>query len=231
MEPFERYHKNVEAFSIEEVQSIRQKRVCVVGCGGLGGHVIQSLARFGVGFLTLVDGDVFCASNLNRQAFCTETNLGQSKANAAKEALATINSDVIVHAHFEMLTEQNAEALLSGHDLAIDCLDNVSSRFILMQACNKANIPFVHGAIGGFFGQVANVFPGDDTLNRLYPSDHLFEKGIENRLGNPPFTPQLVAALQCSEALKILAGRDHVLRNAVLHIDLLHNEFEKIALC
>lgn len=222
----ERYVRNMTSFSERELQLILTKRICIVGCGGLGGHVIQSLARFGVGELALVDGDSFCTSNLNRQVFATEQNLGQNKALAAMEAVASINSAIPVTAHAEMLNEQNAQQIFSGHHLVFDCLDSIPARYLLMHQCSILGIPFIHGAIGGFFGQVCSIFPGDKTLERVYPVQTA--TGIEQTLGNPAFTPQLVAALQCCEGLKILAGREPALRKSVLRIDLLSNEMDLI---
>lgn len=226
----ERYRCNTQTFSWEELELIRQKKVCIVGCGGLGGHVCQTLARFGVGALTLIDGDVFTESNLNRQVFSTTKTLKQNKANATKAALIDINPDVAVTAHPVMLSETNVCDLLRNHDLVVDCLDNIKTRFMVADACSDLNIPLIHGAIAGFYGHVANIFPGDGLLKLIYPDVNNSAKGLETALGNPPFTPQLVAALQCSEALKLLAGSRNVLRNAMLHIDMLENSYDLIEL-
>ena len=225
---FTRYSRNVNAFSREEVEAIHEKSVCVAGCGGLGGYAAMCLARFGVGRLTLVDGDVFDASNLNRQLFCTERNLGRSKALEAKEALTAVNSEVEITVRAEMLTADNSASILSGCDAAVDCLDSASARLILEAGCEAAGIPFVHGAIGGFYGQVCSVFPGDGVVGALYGGKEAAPSN--NAAGNPPFTPQMVAAIQCSETLKLLAGREDLLRKKLLIIDLLQNTFFTIDL-
>ncbi|MDL2327298.1 HesA/MoeB/ThiF family protein [Ruminococcaceae bacterium OttesenSCG-928-A11] len=224
----ERYSRNMAAFSAEELAVIRQKRVLVVGCGGLGGHVLQSLARFGVGRLTLVDGDCFSKSNLNRQLFATARTLGQNKAQACKEALADINPDVEVLACPEMLAAENADALVAGQDIAVDCLDNVPARRLLGECCAKHGVPLVHGAIGGFYGQVANIFPGESLLETIYPANLNTDTLIDKKLGNPAFIPQLVGAVQSCEALKILAGCAEALRGGMLQIDMLHGSMEFI---
>lgn len=227
MRCFERYERNLDAFSRREVEAVHDKKVCVVGCGGLGGYVCMALARFGVLNLTVIDGDRFSKSNLNRQLFATEKTVGQPKALVCKKQLADVNSTVTVHAVPHMLTADNAEELLAGHDLAVDCLDNAASRRVLDGACRALGIPYIHGAIGGFYGQVACVFPGDDTLARIYPPDG-GGPGVEHRLGSPVFAPQVISAIQCSEALKLLTGKGELLRGALLHIDLLYNDFEII---
>ena len=90
----ERYTRNFPAISPEEQEILKEKTVTVIGCGGLGGYLINGAARLGIGKLRLIDCDVFSESNLNRQLFCTEKNLGKSKAQEAAKAVKIINSEV-----------------------------------------------------------------------------------------------------------------------------------------
>jgi len=228
MEYKERYIRNAESFSWEEMENIKKKSICVAGCGGLGGYVCQTLARFGVGKITIIDGDIFNESNLNRQAFANTKTLGMNKALTAKKALTLINPDVAIEARPVMLTSENAAEILQEHDLAIDCLDNIPSRFLLAKQCSDQGIPMVHGAIAGFYGQIANIFPEDGLLDLIYTDKGEAVHGLEKKLGNPAFTPQLVSAIQCSEALKLLAGRQNILRHSMLYVDLLNNSYETI---
>lgn len=221
----ERYKKNLGAFTEKELRHIWKHSVCIVGCGGIGGHVIMSLARFGVGKLTLVDGDVFTVSNLNRQIFCTEQNLMQQKATATKAALAEINSEINVHACDVMLTAENASEILAGHDVVADCLDNIPSRLTLEDACEDVGIPFVHGGIDGFFGQITSVFPGERTLHTLFHN-----KREMSSSSSPAFAPQFAAALEVAEIMKILTGRGDILRQKVLFFDLLNHTYDVASL-
>ena len=75
-----RYSRNKNLMSDDEITLLSQKKVCVLGLGGLGGYIVEMLSRIGVGSLTLVDGDVFDETNLNRQLFSSMNNLGNSKA-------------------------------------------------------------------------------------------------------------------------------------------------------
>ena len=100
----ERYIRNVSALSEDECKLLGEKRVVIVGCGGLGGLCIEALARIGVGHLRVIDGDVFEESNLNRQLLCTEGALGREKALVAAERVKHINSIVEVDARVTMLT-------------------------------------------------------------------------------------------------------------------------------
>lgn len=223
-----RYDRNFQTFSEEEMHIIRQKKVCVIGCGGLGGYIIELLARVGIGGLTAIDGDVFEASNLNRQILSQEKNLGKVKAEAAKERVEAINSEVKVNVVHTFLNKENADELIAGHDLVVDALDNVVARKVLEKACCHEGIPLIHGAIGGWYGQVAVIYPGDELLAKLYPED--VHHGAEKSLGNPAFTPSLVASVQVCESLKVLLNKKEAMKNQLLTIDLLHHEYEVLSI-
>ena len=214
----DRYFKNMDMISKEENDSLRNFKVCVVGCGGLGGYIIEMLGRLGIGHITGIDGDVFDVSNLNRQLLVDTENLGQSKALTAKERMNKVNPDVDFKAITEILTKDNGLEILKGHDVVIDAVDNIETRFIIKDLAKGAGIPMVHGAIAGWYGQVSTIFPGEDTLEKIYPRQP--KKGVETKLGNPSFTPALVASMEVSETLKILIGRGELLRNKLLHIDI-----------
>lgn len=224
----ERYLRNMKTLSYKENEKLKFCKVCVIGCGGLGGYIIEMLGRLGIGHITAVDGDIFEESNLNRQLLADVPSLGMGKALKAQERMKSVNPLIEVHPIAERFTPENGRTILEGHHVAIDALDNIPSRFALQDTAEALNIPLVHGAIAGWYGQVTTIFPGDRTLDFIYPSDA--QKGIEQELGNPSFTPALVASIQVSEALKILIGRGNLLRRKILYLNLLDNEYEIIAL-
>lgn len=217
-----RYDRN-GIFTEEEIQRIGKAKVCIIGCGGLGGYILEMMARIGIGHITVIDGDVFNVSNLNRQILSTETNIGQSKVNSAKERMTIVNSEINMSYIDEYLNEDNAQRLLEGHDLVMDALDSITTRFLLQEACHALGIPFVHGAIAGWYGQVSVVFPGDKTLDLIYASRQ--GEGVEKKIGNPSFTPSTIASIQVSEGLKVLLNKGEILRRKLLYVDLLQNEF------
>ena len=164
-----RYARNVPALSEAECELLQRKRVLVVGCGGLGGHLIDMLARIGIGSLRVVDGDAFEPSNLNRQLLSEVSLLGVGKAQTAAERVRRVNPNVAVHAVGEFLTEENAAALLTDCDAVLDGLDNIQSRQILANACEHAGIPLIYGAVNGWVAQAAISCPGDHLIDLLYP--------------------------------------------------------------
>lgn len=224
----DRYSRNLSSISHDENLVLQSSKVCVMGCGGLGGHIIEMLGRLGIGHITAVDSDVFEVSNLNRQLFSDEMSIGKSKALMAVERMKVVNSNIEVIPVTQYIDKTNAKEILGGHELVIDALDNIESRLVLEKACKDLNIPLVHGAIAGWYGQVCTIFPGENTLSKIYSSG--ISKGMEKRLGNPSFTPALVASMEVSEAVKILLGKGELLRNKLLFLDLLSNEFVIIEL-
>ncbi|MDX9942718.1 MAG: HesA/MoeB/ThiF family protein [Bacteroidales bacterium] len=224
----ERYIRNERMLSPEENRRLRTLRVAIVGCGGLGGYIIEMLARLGVGHLTLIDGDVFEPSNLNRQIFSTPNNLGEPKAREAKNRVRAINPEVTTEAVYEFLTDNNAAQILAGHNLIIDALDNIQSRRIVEKAAESLNTPLVFGAIAGWYAQVCTILPGDRMVQKIFPDE--VNKGAETLLGNPSFTPALAASIQVAEALKVLLGKGQLLRNKLLMIDLLEHHYEVVEL-
>ncbi len=223
-----RYSRNVSTLSIEENEKLKDFKVCVIGCGGLGGYIIEQLGRLGVGYITAVDGDVFEESNLNRQLLSSTDNIGCSKAEAAELRMRSINPLIKVIPIHERLNMDNGMKIIKGHDVVVDALDSIESRLALEELSEVAEIPLIHGAIAGWFGQVTTIFPGDRTLSRLYPND--LKHGIEKDLGNPSFTPALVASLEVAEVVKVLIKRGDTLRRKLLVINLLNQEFDIIEL-
>ena len=222
-----RYQRNRKAMTVADQLTLFRSRVAVIGCGGLGGYVVEELARLGVGRIVVIDPDVFEEHNLNRQLFSSPANLGQAKVLAAASRISEINPAVILVPVQAEFSPENGAELLDGCQVAVDALDTIKVRLELAEASAGVYIPLVHGAIAGWFGHVATQFPGDDTLQTIY---HSWEagKGIEETLGNPSFTPALVASLEVAEVCKLLLGQGTPLRRRQLMIDLLSMEIHVI---
>jgi len=227
----ERYTRNFNTFALTDQVALLEAHVAVIGLGGLGGGVVEMLARTGVGILTLVDGDAFDDSNLNRQFLSGMDTLGSAKALAAGKRVAAVNPAVETRVHERFMKAENAGNLLSSADLVIDCLDSVDARFMLEDAARKTGIALVSGAVAGTSGQVTVVFPGDPGLRLVYGNPgEAPDKGAETKLGTVSAAVTLIAALQCSEAIKILLGQKSTLQNRLLLMDMSDNSFETISL-
>jgi len=219
-----RYERNKNLINEDEQNILKISKVCVVGCGGLGGYIIEMLGRLGVGNITAIDGDVFDESNLNRQILSEVDFIGKNKSFVAFERINKINPEVTLKPVVEFLNEENSTRLLINHDIVIDALDKIQIRLLLQKTCKSLKIPLIHGAIAGWYGQVCTIFPEDDTLSKIYKSNS--DSGMEKDLGNPSFTPALVASIQVSEAVKILLNKGDLLRNKILFINTLNQEYD-----
>jgi len=221
-----RYLKNYAAISVTEQSQLAKKRILIVGCGGLGGYLLEYLGRLGVGYITIVDGDVFDETNLNRQLLSSQMNLGKPKVLAAKHRMLAINPLVHLETVQENLTEENAASLVKDHDIVLDALDNIPARLLLQRTCKEVGLPLVHGALAGWYGQVCVIQPGEDLLDLIY-GNYDIEQGKELETGSLSFTAGLVASIQASEAVKLLLGKP-TLNRELLAVDILQSQFDCI---
>lgn len=225
-----RYARNLGTIGIAGQRALLRATVAVVGLGGLGGAVVEGLARSGVGRIIAIDADVFEEHNLNRQLLSSETGLGTPKAAAAAARVAAVNGAVTVTARQDRLTRANAAELLGGADVVVDALDNLPDRLLLQHVAAELGRPLVHGAIAGFVGQVMVVLPGDRGLRALYPGGTVPEKGIESVTGTPAATPMFVGALQVQETVKLITGVGTPLRHCLLLVDTEGGECQRLEL-
>lgn len=201
----ERFRRNYGLFSAQDMARLLRSRILVLGCGGLGGHAAELLARMGAGFLRLVDNDVFDESNLNRQRFCTESALGHPKALVVRQALADVASHLDVEAVQLEADEHNLPDLVRGVDVALDCLDNISDKTALENACLAAGTPFVHGSVlrdEGFAYVNGGPMP---RLTELYPQGQSAEELVQTRReGVGTLAPAAVACLMVRLCLRVV---------------------------
>lgn len=206
------------SLSEDERNKVKQSRVCVVGCGGLGGYVAEYLLRLNVGKIIAVDGDAFSESNLNRQLLCKKNTLGMNKTEAVKQRAGEIESASEVAAVSAFLTSDNADEIIADCDIVIDALDSLQARRILHSACSKKGIPMVFGAIGAWKLQYAVLMPDCRLLDRM---EQMPEYHGEDMLS---FIPAMCASFEVAEAVKILCGGKSEYENKLCDIDLLADE-------
>lgn len=217
--------KNQAVFSTEDMKILKGCKVLVAGCGGLGGSVIELLARSGIGHLVLVDGDVFETSNMNRQILCTTETLGKSKAEAAAERVRVIDPEICAQAVNEYLNEDNCDGLIRDCDIVIDALDSIEARLMLEDACERAGLFLIHGAVQGFSLQIGVCPPGKGMLHLLYGSN-VTGKGS----GGIAMAVFICASFEVSEAIKILLDRPDSKAGKILFFDLLDKESQEVTL-
>jgi len=222
----ERYDRNVPAISCSQQARLLDSSAAVVGLGGLGGHIVECLARLGVGRILGIDGDSFVESNLNRQVLATGEALGQPKAQQARVRVAAVNPAVEFVAYGSSFQDL-APGALAGVDVVLDCLDSIPARRGLAALCAAGGLPLIHGAIGGWSGQVGLCPPGGDLIDKLYAGE---KTGVEKRLGNLPFTAAVAAHLMAARAARLLINPDEPQTQRLLLFDLLGDDWQTIDL-
>jgi molybdopterin/thiamine biosynthesis adenylyltransferase len=224
-----RYIRNIGTIGIEGQLKLLRSTVVVCGAGGLGGTIIELLARQGIGHLVIIDNGKFEENNLNRQIIATECDLNKSKVKIAAVRVKKINSAVKVLAVNKTINSKNIKKLITDASAVLDGLDNLQTRRIVARACNELEIPFVHGAIAGFSGQLMTIFPGDKGLDAICGLSSN-KCGIETQTGNPAATAAIVAAWEVQEAIKIITGIGTPLRNRLIFLDFADGTFDEISL-
>lgn len=218
-----RYQRNRKTFTIDDQYRLFKSSVAVIGCGGLGGYLIEELARVGVGTIKAVDPDLFEEHNLNRQILSSTVNIGKPKVEIAMARAAVTNPSVNLIPLCLPFKQETGGDVLQDVQVVADALDSIHTRLALALACHNLKIPLVHGSVGGWYGQVSVQQQGDDCLIRLF--DGRADKGAELELGNPSFTPAVISSLQSAEICKLLTGKDSALRNKLLAVDLYNMKF------
>lgn len=123
------------------VQKLKEKKVIVLGVGGVGGYVCEALARTGVGQIDLVDSDKISLSNINRQIIALHSTVGQKKVEVMKSRIGDINKDIVVNAFDKFITKDNIDEFnLKNYDYVIDAIDTVSSKIAIAELCYNEGI-------------------------------------------------------------------------------------------
>ena len=131
-------------FGHEAMEKLHNARVAVFGVGGVGGYVVEALARSGVGTLDIIDDDKVCLSNLNRQIIATHDTVGQYKVDAARERILSINPDCVVYAHKTFYTPETAAQFdFAQYDYVVDAIDTVTGKIALILQAQAAGVPII----------------------------------------------------------------------------------------
>lgn len=228
----ERYSRQILFSQIgEEGQKrIEASRVTLIGCGALGTVLADILARAGVGFLRIVDRDYVERNNLQRQILFNEQDAaeGAPKATAAARCLAAINSETTVEPVIADVDGANVESLVEGADLILDGTDNFETRFLINDVSVKLGIPWVYGACVGAEGMVMPILPRETACLRCVwdQPPPLGQNPTCDTAGVIAPVVHIVAALQSTEALKILSGQRAAVTRKLIQVQAWEARFD-----
>jgi molybdopterin/thiamine biosynthesis adenylyltransferase len=213
-----RYQRQISytGFGKKGQQKLKRSHVVVAGLGGLGCASSLYLTCAGVGHITLIDGDRVELSNLNRQILHYEEDIGEEKTLSAARKLRKLNSSIELTPAVKRITGRNARQIVRGANLVLDGLDNLRTRLVLNRACIAEGIPLIHGGVHGLFGEVTTILPGKTPCLAC-----IFSETPRRRVTFPVFgvAPALVAVLQVTEAIKLLAGFGSLLTGKMLYFN------------
>jgi len=213
-------------------QRLARASAVLVGCGAIGAATANLLVRAGIGSLRIIDRDFVEPSNLQRQMLFDEADAQEAlpKALAAERKLKSINSDVAVEGLVADLNPGNAEELLSKFPLILDGTDNFESRFLVNDFAVKFGVPWIYCAAVSSYGLTMAIRPGQTACLAC-----LVETGADTGLDETCDTVgvlgsivSLVASLQVTEAIKLLAGRPQALSGRLVSCDVWNGRFQSV---
>jgi len=230
----ERYSRQVlfNGIGAEGQRRLIESRALIVGCGALGSAHAEALARAGVGNLRIVDRDFVEASNLQRQTMFTEADAAERipKAIAAANHIREFNSEIKTEPEIVDVNHSNIERLIAGCDVVLDGTDNFATRYLINDACVKHEVNWIYGAAVGSYGVTMTIRPHQTPCLRC-----VFEEAPPAASAPTCDTAgvimpiiNIVAAVQVSEALKLLTRQKEQLHSSLMQFDVWRNEWRKI---
>jgi adenylyltransferase/sulfurtransferase len=217
----DRYARQIRLPQIGETgqAALLKSRALIIGLGGLGSPAAMYLAAAGIGELVLCDFDRVEPSNLQRQIIHREDQIGELKADSAKQALLTINSACAVTALNWQLDEDELRDQIRQADVVLDCTDNFATRFLLNRLAMAERTALVSGAAIRLEGQIMTALPdGGPCYQCVYP------EGLESQEtcaleGVLAPVVGVIGSLQALQAVTVLTGGGETLRGVLLLFD------------
>jgi molybdopterin/thiamine biosynthesis adenylyltransferase len=219
------WQTTVPDFGEEGQVKLKNSTVFISRCGGLGSVVAYELAAAGIGKMVLAHGGNVKHSDLNRQLLMTHDWLGKPRIESVERRLKELNPRLEIEAWNSNVTEENAEEMMKGVDLIIDCAPLFEERYLMNLEAVKNNIPLVECAMFEMQAQITTIIPGETPcLACIYPENPPGWKRRFPVFGAVSGTVGCVAAM---EAVKVLSGLGDTLKSKLLSFDLRDMTFLK----
>ena len=187
----------------QSIETLSKKTVAIFGVGGVGGYVVEALARSGVGHFVLIDNDKVCESNINRQILYTYKDIGLRKVEIAKERLLSINPDINVKTLDIKIDEESVKQIKA--DFIVDAIDDVNGKIAIAKYALENNIPFIVS-----LGMANRLDPSKVTITKL------------NKTTNDPLAKKIRYEfkknnIDVSKVITVFSNEDPVVDKGKLH--------------
>jgi molybdopterin/thiamine biosynthesis adenylyltransferase/rhodanese-related sulfurtransferase len=224
-EEIQRYNRQIliPEFGLNGQTRLKNAKVLVIGCGGLGSPILLYLTAAGVGTLGIVENDKIDISNLQRQILYSSLVVGLAKISETVNRLTELNPLVKIKQYPTRLCVGNALEIIKDYDIVIDGTDNFPTRYLVNDACVMLNKPFVYGAIHRFEGQIT-VFNHQNsaTYRDLFPTPPPPEQAPNcAEAGVLGVLPGIIGSMQALEAIKVITNIGEPLSGKLLILDTL----------
>lgn len=213
----------------EGIEKLSKSYIAIFGLGGVGGYIVEALARSGVGHIDLIDADTVALSNLNRQIIATHQTIGRPKTEVLKERILSINPACIVQTNQVFFSAENADSFdFKKYDYVADAIDSFASKLCLIEKVKAAHTPIISamGAANKMHPEcfeVADIYKTSVCPLAKILRKELKKRGIENLkvvyskedpvksmlkdeqnivLGSTAFTPPVVGLIMAGEIIK-----------------------------
>lgn len=216
-----RYIDNVLNIGIDGQLRLLESKVVIVGVGRLGSHIVENLARLGVGHLTLIDEGKIDSVSLNSQSIALPEYLGVDRTVVMSIRVHDINAGVEVVPHSVRLTKANAKGLFEGADLVVSSSNVLATHMTVSEQCRSLGIPFVYGALNGWKGYVCGITPNDKPFDSYLPQ---LDANTQWNRTTLSYAVAIVAGYQTSEISSLLLTGSSKNPDYMMTIDIEANE-------
>jgi molybdopterin/thiamine biosynthesis adenylyltransferase len=229
----ERYSRQIlfPPIGPEGQEKLLASRVVIVGCGALGTAQAGALVRAGVGSLRIVDRDYVEESNLQRQLLFDESDAAANlpKAVAAERKLKQVNSDAHVEGVVADVDNRNIEELVRGFQVILDGTDNFEARYLVNDVAVKLGVPWIYGAAVSSYAMTMSIVPGrGPCLACVFPHAPSGHHETCDTVGVIAAAVAWAAAVQVTETMKILLGRENEMHRSLWSFDVWRNEMQQV---
>ena len=128
----------------DAMDKLASSRVAVFGIGGVGGYTVEALVRSGIGAIDIIDNDIVCSSNINRQIYATTKTIGEYKVDVAAKRIAEINPDIVIHSYKTFYMPDTSDQFdFHNYDYVVDAIDTVTGKLELIVRANESGTPII----------------------------------------------------------------------------------------